>query len=219
MNGGCVVAVDGPSGSGKSTVSRRLAEALGAAYLDTGAMYRAVTWAVLDAGVDPSDAAAVAAVCARVRLEIGTDPGKQHVRVDGVAVDGPIRGVEVTAAVSAVSAVPAVRAALVARQREIIAAAGRIVVEGRDIGTVVAPDADLKVYLTASVDERARRRSDENRVDVDTTAADLRRRDKLDSTRAADPLRRAPDAVELDTTRLGIDEVVSRLRELLGVRA
>ena len=219
MNGGCVVAVDGPSGSGKSTVSRRLAEALGAAYLDTGAMYRAVTWAVLDAGVDPSDAAAVAAVCARVRLEIGTDPGKQHVRVDGVAVEGPIRGVEVTAAVSAVSAVPAVRAALVARQREIIAAAGRIVVEGRDIGTVVAPEADLKVYLTASVDERARRRSDENRVDVDTTAADLRRRDKLDSTRAADPLRRAPDAVELDTTRLGIDEVVSRLRELLGVRA
>ena len=219
MNGGCVVAVDGPSGSGKSTVSRRLAEALGAAYLDTGAMYRAVTWAVLDAGVDPSDAAAVAAVCARVRLEIGTDPGKQHVRVDGVAVEGPIRGVEVTAAVSAVSAVPAVRAALVARQREIIAAAGRIVVEGRDIGTVVAPDADLKVYLTASVDERARRRSDENRVDIDTTAADLRRRDKLDSTRAADPLRRAPDAVELDTTRLGIDEVVSRLRELLGVRA
>jgi cytidylate kinase len=219
VNGGCVVAVDGPSGSGKSTVSRRLAEALGASYLDTGAMYRAVTWAVLRAGVDPLDAAAVAAVCSRIQLEIGTDPRKQFVRVDGVSVDGPIRGIEVTAAVSAVSAVPAVRAALVARQREIIAASGRIVVEGRDIGTVVAPDADLKVYLTASVDERARRRSGENRSDVDTTAADLRRRDKLDSTRAADPLRRAPDAVELDTTRLGIDEVVSRLRELLGVRA
>lgn len=219
MSGGCVVAVDGPSGSGKSTVSRRLADALGASYLDTGAMYRAVTWAVLRDGVDPADQAAVAAVCARVRLEIGTDPGKPYVRVDGVAVDGPIRGVEVTAAVSAVSAVPAVRAALVAQQREIIAGSGRIVVEGRDIGTVVAPDADLKVYLTASVDERARRRSDENRADVDLTAADLRRRDKLDSTRAADPLRRAPDAVELDTTRLGIDEVVSRLRELLGVRA
>lgn len=219
MSGGCVVAVDGPSGSGKSTVSRRLAEALGAAYLDTGAMYRAVTWAVLRAGVDPVDAAAVAGVCARIHLEIGTDPRRQFVRVDGVPVDGPIRGVEVTAAVSAVSAVPAVRAALVARQRAIIAAAGRIVVEGRDIGTVVAPDADLKVYLTASVDERARRRSGENRVDVDATAADLRRRDKLDSTRAADPLRRAPDAIELDTTRLGIDEVVSRLRELLGVRA
>jgi CMP/dCMP kinase len=219
VNGGCVVAVDGPSGSGKSTVSRRLAEALGASYLDTGAMYRAVTWAVLQAGVDPSDSVGVAAVCSRVRVEVGIDPRKPSVRVDGVAVDGPIRGFEVTAAVSAVAAVPAVRAALVAQQREIIAAAGRIVVEGRDIGTVVAPDADLKVYLTASVDERARRRSGENLVDVDTTADDLRRRDKLDSTRAADPLRRAPDAVELDTTRLGIDEVVSRLRGLLGVRA
>jgi CMP/dCMP kinase len=219
VNGGCVVAVDGPSGSGKSTVSRRLAEALGASYLDTGAMYRAVTWAVLRDGVDPLDAASVAAVCARTRLEIDIDPGRPFVRVDGVPVDGPIRGREVTAAVSAVAAVPAVRTALVARQREIIAAAGRIVVEGRDIGTVVAPDADLKVYLTASVDERARRRSGENSSDVDTTAADLRRRDKLDSTRAADPLRRAPDAVELDTTRLGIDEVVSRLRGLLGVRA
>ncbi|GIJ73702.1 (d)CMP kinase [Virgisporangium ochraceum] len=219
MNGGCVVAVDGPSGSGKSTVSRRLASALGARYLDTGAMYRAVTWAVLRAGVDPADAAAVADVCSRVSLDVGIDPSAPHIRVDGVPVDGPIRGVEVTAAVSAVSAVPAVRAALVAQQRKIIADAGRIVVEGRDIGTVVAPDADLKVYLTASVDERARRRSGETMVDVDTTAADLRRRDQFDSTRAADPLRRASDAVELDTTRLGIDEVVLRLRELLGVRA
>jgi cytidylate kinase len=219
MNGGCVVAVDGPSGSGKSTVSRRLATALGARYLDTGAMYRAVTWAVLRAGVDPADAAAVADVCSRVSLVVGTDPSAPHIAVDGVPVDGPIRGVEVTGAVSAVAAVPAVRSALVARQRKIIADAGRIVVEGRDIGTVVAPDADLKVYLTASVDERARRRSGETMVDVDTTAADLRRRDQFDSTRAADPLRRASDAVELDTTRLGIDEVVSRLRELLGVRA
>jgi cytidylate kinase len=145
VSGGCVVAVDGPSGSGKSTVSRRLAEALGASYLDTGAMYRAITWAVLRDGVDPSDAAVVAAVCARTRLEIGITPGRPFVLVDGEPVDGPIRSLEVTAAVSAVAAVPAVRAALVARQREIIAAAGRIVVEGRDIGTVVAPDADLKV--------------------------------------------------------------------------
>jgi cytidylate kinase len=182
-------------------------------------MYRAVTWAVLRAEVDPADAAAVTAVCHRIRLEIGTDPRAPHVSVDDTPVDGPIRGVDVTAAVSAVSAVPAVRAALVARQREIIAEAGNIVVEGRDIGTVVAPEADLKVYLTASVDERARRRSGENMVDLDTTAADLRRRDQFDSTRAADPLRRAADAVELDTTRIGIDEVVSRLREMLGVRA
>jgi cytidylate kinase len=219
VDGGCVVAVDGPSGSGKSTVSRRLAQALGARYLDTGAMYRAVTWAVLRAGVDLSDVVGIDAVCSRSRLDIGTDPGEPFIRLDGVPVDGPIRGREVTAAVSAVAAVPAVRAALVKRQREIIAAAGSIVVEGRDIGTVVAPDADLKVYLTASDDERARRRSGETRVDVDVTAADLRRRDSLDSSRATDPLRRAADAVELDTTRLGIDEVVSRLRELLGVRA
>jgi len=219
VDGGCVVAVDGPSGSGKSTVSRSLAAALGARYLDTGAMYRAVTWAVLQAGVDPHDAAAVADIAARVRLDVGTDPRKPYVRVDDTAVDGPIRGPEVTAAVSAVAAVPAVRAILVAAQRAVIASTGRIVVEGRDIGTVVAPHADLKVYLTASVDERARRRSTEVAADVDDTAADLNRRDRLDSTRAADPLRRADDAVELDTTALGVDEVVSRLRELLGVPA
>jgi CMP/dCMP kinase len=219
VDGGCVVAVDGPSGSGKSTVSRRLAAALGARYLDTGAMYRAVTWAVLRDGLDPRDSAAVAEVARRLRLDVGTDPAAPYVRVDGTPVDGPIRGPEFTAAVSAVAAVPAVRAVLVAAQRAVIASADRIVVEGRDIGTVVAPDADLKVYLTASVDERARRRSTEIAADLDDTTADLTRRDRLDSTRAADPLRRADDAIELDTTTLGIDEVVSRLRELLGVPA
>lgn len=219
MNGGCVVAVDGPSGSGKSTVSRRLAAALGARYLDTGAMYRAVTWAVLQAGVDPHDGEKTAMVAGGVRLEIGIDPDNPYIRVDGTPVDGPIRGPEVTAAVSAVSAVPEVRALLVARQREIIAAAGRIVVEGRDIGTVVAPDADLKVYLTASAGERARRRSLEHDTDQALTAADLARRDAFDSSRAADPLRRADDAVELDTTALGVDEVVATLREMVGVPA
>ncbi|GIJ50985.1 cytidylate kinase [Virgisporangium aliadipatigenens] len=219
MNGVCVVAVDGPSGSGKSTVSRRLAAALEARYLDTGAMYRAVTWAVLEAGVDPHDRIEVARVAESVRLEIGIDPDRPFVRVNGVPVDGPIRGPEVTRAVSAVSAVPDVRALMVAQQRALILSAGRIVVEGRDIGTVVVPDADLKVYLTASVDERARRRSLEHATDQSATAADLTRRDKLDSSRAADPLRRADDAVELDTTRLGIDEVVTRLREMLGVAA
>jgi len=219
VNGVCVVAVDGPSGSGKSTVSRRLAAALDARYLDTGAMYRAVTWAVLEAGVDPHDEIEVARVAERARLEIGIDPDRPFIRVDGVAVDGPIRGPEVTKAVSAVSAVPEVRRLMVAQQRALIISAGRIVVEGRDIGTVVVPDADLKVYLTASVDERARRRSLEHATDATATAADLTRRDKLDSSRAADPLRRADDAVELDTTRLGIDEVVTRLREMLGVAA
>jgi cytidylate kinase len=211
-----VVAVDGPSGSGKSTVSRRLAAALGARYLDTGAMYRAVTWAVLQAGVDPGDADAVTKVAADAHLSSGTDPEHPTIRLDGVAVDTEIRGPEVTGVVSAVAALPSVRRLLVAQQREIIAAAGKIVVEGRDIGTVVAPDARLKVYLTASADARAHRRSSEAAADLDATAEDLARRDRLDSTRATDPLVRASDAVELDTTGLSIDEVVDRLRALLG---
>lgn len=216
--GRCVVAVDGPSGSGKSTVSRRLASAVGARYLDTGAMYRAVTWAVLRSGVDPENAESVTKVASEVDLKIGVDPEAPSVTADGIAVDRDIRGPEVTAAVSAVSAVPAVREILVALQRQIIEAAGRIVVEGRDIGSVVAPDADLKVYLTASAEARAQRRSTENAADLVATAADLARRDRLDSTRAADPLRQAPDAVVLDTTELGIDEVVARLRDLLTGR-
>jgi cytidylate kinase len=177
---------------------------------------------VLQAGVDPTDADAdaVAKIAGEARLESGTDPDNPYIRVDGVAVDGPIRGPQVTGAVSAVAAVPAVRRLLVARQREIIARADRIVVEGRDIGGVVAPDADLKVFLTASPDERARRRSAEDAADHTATAADLARRDQLDSTRAADPLRRAAGAVELDTTTMGVDAVVARLRDLLvaGVR-
>jgi cytidylate kinase len=215
VDGGLVVAVDGPSGSGKSTVSRRLALALQASYLDTGAMYRAVTWAVLEAGVDPQDAAGVARIASTISVDIGTDPHRTHVRVDGTPVEGPIRSSRVTATVSAVSAIPAVRAVLVAAQRKIISAAGRIVVEGRDIGTVVVPDADLKVYLTASAHERARRRSAETTAELAATAADLARRDQFDATRAADPLRQAPDAIVLDTTELGVDEVVARLRALL----
>ncbi|MEV0727034.1 (d)CMP kinase [Micromonospora purpureochromogenes] len=214
----CVVAVDGPSGSGKSTVSRRLAAGLGARYLDTGAMYRAITWAVLRSGVDLTDVQSVAKVAGEVDLRIGTDPQGYGVTVDGVNVDKEIRGPEVTAAVSAVAAVPAVRELLVARQRQMIINAGRIVVEGRDIGSVVAPDADLKVYLTASEAARAQRRSAEDAVDVAATAADLARRDKLDSTRKVNPLQQAPDAVVLDTTELGIDEVVARLRDLLTER-
>ena len=214
----CVVAVDGPSGSGKSTVSRRLASRLGGVYLDTGAMYRSITWAVLRSGVDPQDADAVAKVAAETTLEIGTDPQAPHFRADGVDVDADIRGPEVTAHVSAVAAVPAVRKQLVEQQRAIIAAAGRIVVEGRDIGSVVAPDATLKVYLTASAAARAQRRSAEVAADVDATAADLARRDQLDSTRAASPLKQAGDAVELDTTGMSIDEVVTALHDLLRTR-
>ncbi|WP_200216774.1 (d)CMP kinase [Micromonospora coerulea] len=216
--GRCVVAVDGPSGSGKSTVSRRLAVSLDARYLDTGAMYRALTWAVLRSGVDLTDAESVAKVAGEVDLRIGTDPRGYGVTADGVTIDKEIRGPEVTGAVSAVAAVPAVRAMLVTRQQEMIANAGRIVVEGRDIGSVVAPDADLKVYLTASEVARAQRRSAEDAADVAVTAADLARRDKLDSTRKVNPLQQALDAVVLDTTALGIDEVVARLHDLLTER-
>lgn len=216
--GRCVVAVDGPSGSGKSTVSRRLAVSLGARYLDTGAMYRALTWAVLRSGVDLTDIESVAKVAGEVDLRIGTDPQGYGVTADGVDVATEIRGPEVTGAVSAVAAVGAVRELLVARQRQLIADAGRIVVEGRDIGSVVAPDADLKVYLTASEAARAQRRSAEDAADVSATAADLARRDKLDSTRKVNPLQQAADAVVLDTTELGIDEAVDRLRALLTER-
>jgi CMP/dCMP kinase len=211
-----VVAVDGPSGSGKSTVSRRLAAALGARYLDTGAMYRAVTLAVLRAGVDPHDAEAVAKVAADASLTSGTDPEHPSICLDGEPVDGEIRGPEVTGTVSAVSAVPAVRRLLVAQQREVIAEHGRIVVEGRDIGAVVVPDADLKVYLTASPDTRAQRRSTEQATDLASTAAAMARRDRLDSTRSADPLAQAADAIVLDSTELGVDEVVARLLAMVG---
>jgi cytidylate kinase len=219
------VAIDGPSGTGKSTVSRRLASALGARYLDTGAMYRAVTWAVLDAGIDPADSQSVADIAAKVTLDSGTDPLAPHISVDGRSVDVEIRGAAVTAAVSMVAAVADVRVLLVARQREIIAAARRIVVEGRDIASVVAPGADLKVYLTASEAERAQRRSLEmaggasaTEATIAATRADLARRDALDSSRTTDPFRRADDAIEVDTTGLDIDAVVGVLLDLVKQR-
>lgn len=214
----CVVAVDGPSGSGKSTVSRRLAQRLDARYLDTGAMYRAATWAVLCSGVDLADPDGIAKVVIDCELIITTDPERPSISVNGENVDAPIRGDEVTKAVSAVAAVPFVRQVLVARQRAIIEESDRIVVEGRDIGMVVAPDADLKVFLTASSAERARRRSAENASDHAATEADLARRDHLDSTRKVNPLQQAADAVVLDSTELGIDEVVSELYRLLTTR-
>jgi cytidylate kinase len=215
-----VVAVDGPSGTGKSTVARRLAASLGARYLDTGAMYRAAALGVLRAGADPADPCAVAQVVAGLRIEVGTDPEVPVVLLNGVDVAGEIRGPAVTTAVSPVSAVPEVRAVLVAQQRQIIgeaaAGGGGIVVEGRDIGTVVAPDAPLKVFLTAAAAERAARRAAQDGVDdVTEVRRAVERRDRLDSSRALSPLRAAEDAVELDTTRLDIDAVLDRLHELV----
>ncbi|MDQ1746309.1 MAG: CMP/dCMP kinase [Frankiaceae bacterium] len=208
--GGPVIAIDGPSGSGKSTVARAVATRLGLRYLDTGAMYRAATAAVLAAGIDPDDAAAVAAYVPGVELEISTEPAPARVSAGGSDLTTEIRGPAVTAAVSAVSAVPAVRAAMVARQRRLIGAGG-IVVEGRDIGTVVAPAADLKVFLTADPAARAARRALETDADVGRTEADLARRDRLDTSRAASPLAQAPDALVLDSTDLDPDAVVAEI--------
>ncbi|MPZ96443.1 MAG: (d)CMP kinase [Propionibacteriales bacterium] len=208
-----MVAVDGPSGSGKSSTSRGVARALGLRYLDTGAMYRALTWWLLQSGVDVDDPAAVAMAAKEPEIVSGTDPDAPTITVDGADVSGPIRTPEVTAAVSVVSAVPEVRAVLVGLQREIIGEGG-IVVEGRDIGSVVMPDAALKVFLTAHAAARAERRTAElapGSATVDATEADLARRDRIDSGRAASPLAKAEDAVEVDGTDLTLDEVIATI--------
>lgn len=205
-------------------MSRGLARQLGSRYLDTGAMYRIVTLAVLRAGVDPEDADAVAAVAGDVDLSVGYDPDDSRSYLDGEDVSAEIRGDAVTRAVSAVSAVPAVRTRLVRRQRELADGPGSVVVEGRDIGTVVLTDADLKIFLTASAEERAKRRDDQNVAnglpsDFETVLADVRRRDHLDSTRATSPLRAADDAVVVDSSDMTESEVVAHLVELVQQRA
>ncbi|GAA3547149.1 cytidylate kinase [Aeromicrobium flavum] len=208
-----VIAIDGPSGSGKSSTSRGVASRLGFAYLDTGAMYRAMTWALLQRGVDVHDPAAVAAAAREVVLTSGTDPAAPTIAADGVDVSEPIRGDEVTSAVSPVATVPEVREQLVALQRDAIArATGGIVVEGRDIGTVVAPDASLKIYLVADPVARAQRRAAELGVeDAEAMREALARRDAIDSNRAASPLAQADDAVVVDGTDLTLDEVIDRI--------
>ena len=219
-----VVAMDGPSGTGKSSVSRRLASALEASYLDTGAMYRVATVWVLRSGVEPTDADAVAKAVAALPLEIGKDPLSETVLLDGEDVSDEIRGDAVTKAVSAVSAVPAVRELLVQMQRDLASSSTRIVVEGRDIGTVVLPDADVKVFLTASPEARAERRNKQNieqgRVDdYESVLADVQRRDHADSTRAVSPLRPAEDSVIVDTSELDLDGVIERLLLVVNDRS
>ena len=219
-----VVAVDGPAGTGKSSVSRGLARALQARYLDTGAMYRIVTLAVLRAGVDPAARAAVEAVAAGAQLSVGHDPDEDRSYLDGQDVSSEIRGDEVTKAVSAVSSVPAVRTRLVDLQRTLASGPGNVVVEGRDIGTVVLPDADVKVFLTASAETRARRRNDQNVAaglpdDYAGVLADVRRRDHLDSTRAVSPLRAASDAVVVDTSEMTESDVIAHLLQLVQQRS
>lgn len=204
-----VVAIDGPAGSGKSTVARKLADALGIEYLDTGAMYRAVTFAVLARGLDPDDATEVAALAQSIDFDIRADG---IVTVEGVDATTQIRGSAVTRAVSEVAAIPKVRAELVSRQREWARLRGGGVLEGRDIGSVVFPDARLKVYLTARAEVRAARRAGEvSDLNYDEVAADIARRDAFDQGRKVDPLRRADGAIELDTSDLTIDQVVELL--------
>ncbi|WP_349268676.1 cytidylate kinase [Mycolicibacterium parafortuitum] len=224
MSPSVVIAIDGPAGTGKSSVARGLARALNARYLDTGAMYRIVTLGVLRAGIDLADAAAIADVAQRVDLAVGFDPDEDRSYLAGEDVSAEIRGDAVTKAVSAVSAVPQVRARLVQLQRELASAPGSVVVEGRDIGTVVLPDADVKIFLTASAEVRARRRTDQNiangrPADYDAVLADVKRRDHLDSTRAVSPLRAADDAIVVDTSEMNQDEVVTHLTELVAQRA
>ncbi len=224
MSGSLVVAVDGPAGTGKSSVSRSLARALGARYLDTGAMYRIVTLAVLRANADLADHPAIDRVSADVAVGVGSDPDEDRAYLGGEDVSSEIRGDLVTRAVSAVSAVPAVRARLVELQRGLAARSGRVVVEGRDIGTVVLPGADVKIFLTASAEERARRRNAQNIAaglldDYAAVLADVRRRDHLDSTRAVSPLRAADDALVVDTSDMDEPQVVAYLLDLVTQQA
>lgn len=213
MSNPVIVAIDGPSGTGKSSTSKAVAAKLGLSYLDTGAQYRAITWWMLSNGVDVNDQAAVANAAAKPVIESGSDPLAPTITVDGVDASGPIRTQEVTAAVSAVSAVPEVRTRLVELQRGAAekAPAG-IVVEGRDIGTTVLPDATVKIFLTASAQARASRRAGELKgkeaADLAATQAALVRRDAADSGRKTSPLAKAADAVEVDTSDLTLDQVI-----------
>jgi cytidylate kinase len=194
-----VIAIDGPAGSGKSTVSRALAERLGIDRLDTGAMYRAVAWAAIDRDVDPADREAVAALADGLVITVD-----ERVEVDGKDVTEAIREPDVNRVVSLVAAIPAVRQILVDRQRAWMTARGAGVIEGRDIGSVVFPDARVKIYLTASPDERARRRPEES-------SSSLSQRDRIDSTRSASPLEVAEGARVIDTTGRPVEEIVEEV--------
>jgi len=217
---GPVVAIDGPSGAGKSTVAREVARRMGLLYLDTGALYRAVGFAAREGGVNPADPGAMAALCARLDLAVDAGPlGETRVHVDGRDVTGALRTQEMAALASAVSAQPCVRERLLGLQRE-AGARGGVILDGRDIGTVVFPDADLKVFLDASAEVRARRRADEladrgEATDPERVLAETRARDAADRGRAVAPLKAAPDAVRLDTTALTLEAVIERVCDLV----
>lgn len=213
-----IIAIDGPAGAGKSTLGRMLARSLKLLYIDTGAMYRAVALAVLNAGVSMQDAAAVAAVAEHARVNLEGDPDALQVLLDGREVSDEVRSEAVTHASSVISTIPAVRRVLVERQREMGRRGGGVVLEGRDVGTVVFPNADIKFFLTAGPEARAERRYEEDRLrerdaTYEETLADINTRDRRDSTRADSPLAIAPDAIVIDSTELSIEEVYQRMMD------
>jgi cytidylate kinase len=219
------IAIDGPAGAGKSTVAKQLAKELNAVYIDSGAMYRAVAWACVNSGVDQSNEAIVSETAKRIRIRFilpGSGDDVQRIEVDGVDATSLIRTEQISQAASAISAIPAVRACLVAEQQE-LARCGSVVMEGRDIGTVVLPDAQIKIFLTASIEERARRRFEQNREKGDASASfetikeEIRIRDERDSTRATSPLKAAPDAVWIDSDHLGVTDVVAKIKHLAEI--
>lgn len=213
-----IIAIDGPAASGKSTTARKVAEALGYTYIDSGAMYRAVTLKALREGIPVQDVERVADLARKMKIEFGDNPRKTVLYMDGEDVSDALRTPEIDKNISPVAANPLVREILVQKQQE-LGRKGGVVMDGRDIGTVVFPDADLKIFLVASVEERARRRRKELeakgiRVPYREVVADIRHRDRQDTGRSHGPLKKAPDAVEIDTTRLSIDQQVAQILKL-----
>ena len=218
-----IIAIDGPSGAGKSTLGRMLARKLGLLYLDTGAMYRAVAYAALHSGADTTDAAAMAKVAREASIELAGDPDSLQVVLNGQDISKEIRSEAAGHAASLVSAIPEVRRELVRRQREMGARGGGVVLDGRDIGTIVFPDADIKFFLTATPEQRAERRFDEERrreadLDYEEVLHDINARDRRDASRADSPLAIADDAIVLDSTELSIGEVFERMLEAVRER-
>ncbi|HJR09061.1 MAG TPA: (d)CMP kinase [Pyrinomonadaceae bacterium] len=218
-----IIAIDGPSGAGKSTLGRRLARELGLLYVDTGAMYRAAALAVVEANVNATDTDEVARVAARAHIELAGDPDNLRVLLEGRDVSAEIRTEQITRLSSVISTIPEVRRDLVRRQREMGERGGGVVLDGRDIGTVVFPSADVKFFLTAVPEERAKRRFDQDHIKepeltFQDTLADINTRDERDSTRADSPLRIAEDAIVIDTTDLSVEQVFARMLEVVRER-